>query len=153
MDEAETLCNRVAIQVNGQIFALGRSHELKTAFSPGFVITVQLKPNTSSQNVRHVKEFIKTTFESAKLRDTFGVITIFDFPVTVWMIDLWLFQTKLCYVVQDSKPVWSRVFRKLLQIEQSNKRLVSSVSVTETSLVDILLQIKTMLTSFEELKN
>lgn len=73
MDEAETLFNRVAIQVNGEIFALGHARELKTVFILDFIINVQLRENVSAKNVKRLKEFIRATFTRAELREEFGV--------------------------------------------------------------------------------
>lgn len=154
MDESETLCNRVAMQVNGQILALGHTLELKTAFFLGFVLRVQLKKNASSQNVHQVKEFIVTMFERSELREAFGVRTL-CFLLTVSLICIFenvlLFKTELCYMVHEAKPVWSEVFRKILHIETANRDTVSSISVSESSLDDIFFSIGTAIKSINAL--
>ena len=44
MDEAETLCKRMAIMVNGEFVCLGRSGEIKEKYGYGYEIEVRIKP-------------------------------------------------------------------------------------------------------------
>lgn len=73
VDETETLCNRLAIQNNGEMYAIGHNQELKTAFSLGFVINIELKADSSLNNSLLVKAFIESSFNRPELRETFGV--------------------------------------------------------------------------------
>lgn len=73
MDECQTLCNRIAIQSNGEIYAIGNELELKTTFSLGFVINVQLTDEALIEEVVQVKAFVMASFEQAKLREDRGV--------------------------------------------------------------------------------
>ena len=44
MDEAETLCKRMGIMVNGQFVCLGSSNDIKEKYGYGFEINIRLKP-------------------------------------------------------------------------------------------------------------
>ena len=44
MDEAETLCKRMAIMVNGEFVCLGKSGEIKEKYEYGYEIEVRIKP-------------------------------------------------------------------------------------------------------------
>ena len=44
MDEAETLCKRMAIMVNGEFVCLGRSGQIKEKYGYGYEIEVRIKP-------------------------------------------------------------------------------------------------------------
>jgi ATP-binding cassette subfamily A (ABC1) protein 3 len=44
MDEAETLCKRMGIMVNGEFVCLGRAHEIKDKYGYGYELNVRIKP-------------------------------------------------------------------------------------------------------------
>ena len=44
MDEAETLCKRMGIMVNGEFVCLGRAHEIKNKYGYGYELNVRIKP-------------------------------------------------------------------------------------------------------------
>ena len=44
MDEAETLCKRMGIMVNGEFVCLGKAHEIKEKYGYGYEIDVRIKP-------------------------------------------------------------------------------------------------------------
>jgi len=44
MDEAETLCKRMGIMVNGEFVCLGSSNEIKNTYGYGFEVDIRIKP-------------------------------------------------------------------------------------------------------------
>ena len=44
MDEAETLCRRMAIMVNGEFVCLGKANQIKEKYGYGYEIDVRIKP-------------------------------------------------------------------------------------------------------------
>ena len=44
MDEAETLCKRMGIMVNGEFVCLGKAHEIKNKYGYGYELNVRIKP-------------------------------------------------------------------------------------------------------------
>ena len=51
MDEAETLCKRMGIMVNGEFVCLGKASQIKDKYGYGYEIDIRIKPmNTSQQN-------------------------------------------------------------------------------------------------------
>jgi ATP-binding cassette subfamily A (ABC1) protein 3 len=74
MEEAEALCSRVAIQVDGRFRCLGSCQQIKTRYGDGFEITLRSKPIDSS-NVKSVEQIIsewdvKTYTDALKLSMT-----------------------------------------------------------------------------------
>ena len=46
MDEAETLCKRMGIMVNGEFVCLGKANEIKNKYGYGFELNLRIKPMT-----------------------------------------------------------------------------------------------------------
>ena len=57
MDEAEALCDTIAIMINGRFVCLGSPGHLKQKYGQGYQIIARLFPN---QNAEHVDGLIKT---------------------------------------------------------------------------------------------
>jgi ATP-binding cassette subfamily A (ABC1) protein 3 len=49
MDEAETLCKRMAIMVNGEFVCLGKANEIKNKYGYGYELNLRIKPMTEEQ--------------------------------------------------------------------------------------------------------
>ena len=49
MDEAETLCRRMAIMVNGEFVCLGRAGQIKEKYGYGYEIDIRIKPMEQSK--------------------------------------------------------------------------------------------------------
>ena len=56
MDEAETLCKRMAIMVNGEFVCLGKANEIKEKYGYGYEIEVRIKPLSETKFERTLKE-------------------------------------------------------------------------------------------------
>ena len=49
MDEAETLCKRMGIMVNGEFVCLGKANEIKNKYGYGYELNLRIKPMTEEQ--------------------------------------------------------------------------------------------------------
>ena len=56
MDEAETLCKRIAIMVNGEFVCLGKAEEIKEKYGYGYEIEVRIKPLSEHKFEKILKE-------------------------------------------------------------------------------------------------
>ena len=56
MEEAETLCKRIAIMVDGEFACLGKSGEIKEKYGYGYEIEVRIKPLSESKFEQILKE-------------------------------------------------------------------------------------------------
>ncbi|XP_067138203.1 LOW QUALITY PROTEIN: phospholipid-transporting ATPase ABCA3-like [Centruroides vittatus] len=90
MDECETLCNRIAIMVNGQFRCLGAMQHLRAKYGQGFTLIVKVKRSSSEERIANVKRFIESSFPSAVLKDAH--------------------QDILHYHVTDPAIKWSKMF-------------------------------------------
>ena len=55
MDEAETLCKRMAIMVNGEFVCMGKAGEIKEKYGYGYEIEVRIKPLSEKRFERIIK--------------------------------------------------------------------------------------------------
>jgi ATP-binding cassette subfamily A (ABC1) protein 3 len=63
MDEAETLCKRMGIMVNGEFVCLGKANQIKDKYGFGYEADVRIKPMTEKQqsDIYLMHNFDKTT--------------------------------------------------------------------------------------------
>ena len=57
MDEAETLCKRMAIMVNGEFVCLGKSGQIKEKYGYGYEVDVRIKPLTENKFEKILNEY------------------------------------------------------------------------------------------------
>ena len=57
MDEAETLCKRMAIMVNGEFVCLGKAGEIKEKYGYGYEIEVRIKPLSENKFEKTISKF------------------------------------------------------------------------------------------------
>lgn len=55
MEEAEALCSRIAIQVDGRFRCLGSAQQIKTRYGQGLELNVRIKPQAVEQVEAHVQ--------------------------------------------------------------------------------------------------
>ena len=55
MDEAETLCQRMGIMVNGEFVCLGKASEIKEKYGYGYEIDLRIKPPTIEQQNEYIQ--------------------------------------------------------------------------------------------------
>lgn len=151
-DEFETLCDRVAIQNNGDFICIGSNAELKTLCSSGVILNVCIRRDALREHVLQVKSRIMGSFQQVQLRDEFEVKnTHFIFKNIIYVLKLSnSFQNQLEYVIREDKLVWSNIFRKILQIQADFGNIMLSLYAFESSLEDTFLEIATELQKIEK---
>jgi len=76
MDEAEALCKRIGIMVQGQLRALGTKQHLKNKFGSGFELVVKLNVTDFVKQVAVLDTFVRGMFPSAlQISENGGLIT------------------------------------------------------------------------------
>ena len=55
MDEAETLCKRIGIMVNGEFVCLGKASQIKDKYGYGYEIDIRIKPLTVQQQNEYIQ--------------------------------------------------------------------------------------------------
>jgi ABC-type multidrug transport system ATPase subunit len=82
MEEAEALCQRIAIMVKGQIRALGTKQHLKYKFGSGYELSVKLHVNTQifEQQVEKLSNFVNHLFPSSSMLAENGGLVTYQIP-------------------------------------------------------------------------
>lgn len=78
MEECESLCNRVAIMVNGEFKCLGSPQHLKSKYGDGYTVT--LRVGGEIPKLDEVSEFITSLFPGAVLKDKHHNQLEYQFP-------------------------------------------------------------------------
>jgi ATP-binding cassette subfamily A (ABC1) protein 3 len=83
MEEAEALCQRIAIMVKGQIRALGTKQHLKHKFGSGYELSVKLRiqqKETLIEQMERLTRFVKELFPSSQLIAENGGLLTYQIP-------------------------------------------------------------------------
>ena len=77
MDEAETLCKRMGIMVNGEFVCLGKASEIKERYGYGYEIDIRIKPlNSKKQNeIIEILNNEESTLTSNKINNSNNMIS------------------------------------------------------------------------------
>ncbi|CAD8050071.1 unnamed protein product [Paramecium sonneborni] len=75
MDEAESLCDRIAIMINGEIFCLGNPKELRDRYGEGYKITIR-NPNNRQQILNIIKQKYSQATETQETHEEYQSIHI-----------------------------------------------------------------------------
>ena len=78
MEEADALCNRIAIMVNGQIECIGSSQHLKSKYGDGY--TLDLKTEDDKKKMDGVLEFLTSQVGKIEIRESHGSHAIVILP-------------------------------------------------------------------------
>ena len=76
MEEADALCQRIAIMTNGTLQAVGTAQHLKTKFGKGYL----LETKAAEDNVDKVEKFVFLHYTNALLTDSYGEMRNFSIP-------------------------------------------------------------------------
>merc|ERR1711959_615405 len=76
MEEAEALCTRIGIVVDGRLRCLGSSQRLKNVYGRGY--TIQLK--SQMNNIPEVTNFVQDVFPTATLQEEQGALRTYEVP-------------------------------------------------------------------------
>ncbi|TGZ46018.1 ATP-binding cassette sub-family A member 3 [Temnothorax longispinosus] len=75
MREAEAMCLRVGIIVNGQFTTIGSCEHLKAKYGRNFILNIKIVPGYQLANLEKIKKIIDETFPAIKFKDSYlGVL-------------------------------------------------------------------------------
>ncbi|XP_011872819.1 PREDICTED: ATP-binding cassette sub-family A member 2-like isoform X2 [Vollenhovia emeryi] len=75
MQEAEAVCLRVGIVVNGQFTAIGSCEQLKAKYGRNFILNIKVVPGYQLATLERIKKIIDETFPAIKFKDSYlGVL-------------------------------------------------------------------------------
>ncbi|CAG9854771.1 unnamed protein product [Phyllotreta striolata] len=122
MEEADILCSRVGIMVNGELRCLGSTQHLKNLYGAGYNLEIKLRLDSNSDGsgrLNACKEFINSKFSDVKLEESISDRLIFSVP-------------------QHNVPSLASCFRFL---EEAKERLsIEEYSFSQTTLEQVFLK-------------
>ena len=86
MEEADALCNRIGIMVNGELQCLGSSQHLKSKYGDGYTLDFKLKDDPAL--MQKMQALLKEKFGEYEVREVHGCHAIVVLPTTLPMWDL-----------------------------------------------------------------
>merc|ERR1711998_475692 len=126
MEEADVLCNRLAIMADGEIQCIGFSHVLKMRFGAGYTLMMKTSSKASEDDVA-VQKFVKEMFPSATLlSEPIGGTSKFE--------------------LDRNEVVLSQFFEKVSEAKSSLK--LDAWSLSETTLEQVFLRLASLTEMF-----
>ncbi|NWS03750.1 ABCA5 protein, partial [Motacilla alba] len=80
MEEAEAVCDRVAILVSGQLRCIGTVQHLKSKFGRGYFLEMKLRETADVQQVEYLQSQILHIFPNANRQESFASILAYKIP-------------------------------------------------------------------------
>ncbi|XP_048411407.2 ATP-binding cassette sub-family A member 5 isoform X2 [Stegostoma tigrinum] len=81
MEEAEALCDRVAIMVSGQLRCIGSIQHLKSKYGGGYTLEIKLKGEmTEAQQISDIHDKIMQIFPQASRQESFVAMLTYKIP-------------------------------------------------------------------------
>uniref|UniRef100_A0A8C3KJ69 Cholesterol transporter ABCA5 n=1 Tax=Calidris pygmaea TaxID=425635 RepID=A0A8C3KJ69_9CHAR len=80
MEEADAVCDRVAILVAGQLRCIGTVQHLKSKFGRGYFLEMKLKETADVQQVEYLQSQILHIFPNANRQESFASILAYKIP-------------------------------------------------------------------------
>ncbi|CAI9593708.1 unnamed protein product [Staurois parvus] len=78
MEEAEAVCDRVAIMVSGKLRCIGSIQHLKSKFGKGYLLEIKLK---DTQQVNVIHQEVLRLFPKAAKQDRFSSLLVYKIPM------------------------------------------------------------------------
>ena len=126
MEEADVLCNRLAIMADGEIQCIGFSHVLKMRFGAGYTLMMKTSSKASEDDAA-VEKFVKEMFPSATLlSEPIGGTSKFE--------------------LDRNEVVLSQFFEKVSEAKSSLK--LDAWSLSETTLEQVFLRLASLTEMF-----
>ncbi|XP_052071542.1 cholesterol transporter ABCA5-like [Mytilus californianus] len=87
MEEADALCTRVAIMVNGKLECIGATQHLKNKYSSGYLLEVKLRieditDEEQAHRLQELQNYVVSLFPNAVTLEKFGTYAQFKVPKT-----------------------------------------------------------------------
>lgn len=122
MEEAEALCSRIGIMVNGNLSALGSVQHLKSRYGNGYILEIHVAQN----NLDNVLHNVQTTFNGSVLTEQhFGHLK-FQLPnisSSLSNIFQWMESQKQQYDIRDYAVSQTSLEQIFVQIAQTNNAI------------------------------
>ncbi|NXJ80394.1 ABCA5 protein, partial [Trogon melanurus] len=80
MEEADAVCDRVAILVSGQLRCIGTVQHLKSKFGRGYFLEMKLKETEDIQHMEYLQRQILHIFPNANRQESFASILAYKIP-------------------------------------------------------------------------
>ncbi|XP_036195104.1 ATP-binding cassette sub-family A member 5 isoform X4 [Myotis myotis] len=80
MEEAEAVCDRVAIMIAGQLRCIGTVQHLKSKFGKGYFLEIKLKDWIENLEIDRLQREIQYIFPNASRQESFSSILAFKIP-------------------------------------------------------------------------
>ncbi|XP_059720093.1 cholesterol transporter ABCA5 isoform X1 [Haemorhous mexicanus] len=80
MEEADAVCDRVAILVSGQLRCIGTVQHLKSKFGRGYFLEMKLRETADVQQVEYLQSQILHIFPNANRQESFASILAYKIP-------------------------------------------------------------------------
>lgn len=129
MEEAEALCNKVAIMINGRIRCLGGVQHLKQKFLGGYTLSISCRIGSSEAAIDNVQNHtIANILPSAVLSERHGLYLKFEVPS---------FQDQKNEGVQTL----GSLFHELQELVETSDSIVSSYSVSQCTLEQVFINL------------
>lgn len=129
MEEAEALCNKIAIMINGRMRCLGGVQHLKQKFLGGYTLSISCSLNSSEENIDETQsQILEIVVPGAHLSERHGRYLKFDVP----FID---------NQGEDSIHGLAMVFSAMQQLVDNPDSIVSSYSVSQCTLEQIFINL------------
>jgi ABC-type uncharacterized transport system ATPase subunit len=137
MEEADVLCDRIAIMAGGELQCIGRSYELKRRFGKGYTATIT-SMNKTKEHADKIEIYMKKLFTKGDddytksscslLEDSIGGVSKFE--------------------ISRNDVVLSQVFQKLNADMQELE--ISDWGITETTLEEVFLKLAALAELFHD---
>ncbi|NP_001016876.1 ATP binding cassette subfamily A member 8 [Xenopus tropicalis] len=122
MEEAEAVCDRVAIMVSGKLRCIGSIQQLKSKFGKGYLLEIKVK---NSNQVDQIHNEIIQIFPHAARQDRFSSLLVYKIPVenvqSLSKAFLDLEEAKRAYNIEEysfSQPTLTQVFIELTKEQE-----------------------------------
>ena len=130
MEEADVLCERIAIMADGEIQCIGPAHVLKRRVGKGYTFQISSSDSSPRHMSAVVDSFVKNMFPSAKL---------LEIPIG----------GLAKYEVRREDVVVSKVFRTLSKANEDHANLkMTSWGLAETTLEEVFLKLAALAAVF-----
>ncbi|NXA35904.1 ABCA5 protein, partial [Eudromia elegans] len=80
MEEADAVCDRVAILVSGQLRCIGTVQHLKSKFGRGYFLEMKLKETMDAQQLEYLQRQILSIFPNANRQESFASVLAYKIP-------------------------------------------------------------------------
>ncbi|KAM3920831.1 ABC-type organic anion transporter ABCA8-like [Leptodactylus fuscus] len=122
MEEAEAVCDRVAIMVSGKLRCIGSIQQLKSRFGKGYFLEIKVK---DSQNVDEIHQEMTRLFPDAARQDRFSTLLVYKIPMdnvkSLSQAFLQLEEAKRMYNIEEysfSQSTLEQVFLELVKEQE-----------------------------------